>query len=286
MCVRQTMTLDDWIDLSRDFDIDGLEFYWPFTPWRQPAEMERIRRRVEDQGRSIPMMCYSPDFTQPDPELRCREVDNEILAIQASAALGAKYCRVLSGQRRPEVSRQQGIQWVAECIRRLLPIAEKCGVVLVLENHYKDPFWEYPEFAQRSEVFLELLDAIGRSPWFGVNFDPSNSIIAGEDPIELLEAVKHWVVTMHASDRYLDGGSLADLRQLDAHPLRGYADILKHGVIGQGLNDYHRIFAILAEVGFTGWVSIEDGSDPGVGASDIAQSAKFLRTMMSAHGLM
>jgi sugar phosphate isomerase/epimerase len=149
----------------------------------------------------------------------------------------------------------------------------------------KDTFWDYPEFAQQRDVFLELLDAIGPSPWFGVNFDPSNSIVAGEDPIELLEAVKDRVVTMHASDRYLAGGSLDDLHRLDAHPLRGYADILQHGVIGKGLNDYDRIFAILAEAGFRAWVSIEDGSDPEVGAHDIAESAKFLRAKMCAHGL-
>lgn len=285
MCVQRTMSVDDWIDLSRDFDIDGLEFYWHFTPWRDPAEMERIRRRVEDQGRSIPMMCYSPDFTHADSEQRRREVENEKLAIRACAALGAKCCRVLSGQRRPEVSRRQGIQWVAECIHSLLPAAEKHGVVLILENHYKDTFWEYPEFAQWCEVFLELLDAIGPSPWFGVNFDPSNSIVAGEDPIELLEAVKDRVVTMHASDRYLEGGTLEDLRKLDANPVRGYAAILKHGVIGRGLNDYDRIFSVLAAAGFKGWVSIEDGSDPAVGAHDIAESAKYLRTKMRAHGL-
>jgi hypothetical protein len=34
----------------------------------------------------------------------------------------------------------------------------------------------------------------------------------------------------------------------------GYASYLCPGVIGKGLNDYDRIFAILAKVGYDGWI--------------------------------
>ena len=118
-----------------------------------------------------------------------------------------------------------------------------------------------------------------------MNYDPSNAIIAGDDPITLLEAVKHRVRTMHASDRYFEGGTLADLRRLEAQPQTGYATVLKHGVIGRGLNDYDQIFSILKNIGFDGWISIEDGSDPKIGVKDIAQSAVFLRQKMRQHGL-
>src|SRR5690606_23127249 len=107
-------------------------------------------------------------------------------------------------------------------------------VTLILENHYKDGHWNYPEFAQHQHVFLELLDRLGEQSCLGVNFDPSNAVIAGEDPIELLEAVKHRVVTMHASDRYFEGGTFEDLRRIEANPSTGYAGILTHGVIGRG----------------------------------------------------
>ena len=111
-----------------------------------------------------------------------------------------------------------------------------------MENHYKDNYWLYPEFAQKRDVFLGIVGQID-SPWFGVNFDPSNAIVAGEDPLVLLEAVKERVVTMHASDRYLESGTLDDLKTQDGS--LGYARNLKHGVIGKGLNDYDRIFSIL-----------------------------------------
>ena len=40
------------------------------------------------------------------------------------------------------------------------------------------------------------------------------------------------------------------------------------------MNDYDAIFRILAEVRFSGWISIEDGMD---GLDEIARSAEFLK---------
>jgi sugar phosphate isomerase/epimerase len=284
LCVQRTLTVETWIAQAAGLGVDGLEFYWGFTPSDGEAR-RRLRRLIEAQGLTVPMMCYSPDFTHPDPAFRAAQTVQARRAVEATADMGGRFCRVLSGQRRPEVSTQDGIRYAAECIAALLPYAQSQGVILVLENHYKDGYWEYPELAQKQDVFLELLAAIPPSPWFGVNYDPSNALIAGDDPLVLLEAVKTRVVTMHASDRYFAGGTLEDLRAREAHPQAGYAPFLKHGVIGQGLNDYDRIFTILGGVGFGGWVSIEDGDDPTVGMEHLRLSARFLRAKMSQHGL-
>ena len=83
----------------------------------------------------------------------------------------------------------------------------------------------------------------------------------------------------------MEGGTLEDLRRMETQAQTGYAHILKHGVIGRGLNDYDRIFSILKGGGFNGWISIEDGPDPKTGVEDIAQSAVFLRQKMQQYGL-
>src|ERR1043166_2778754 len=103
LCVTHTMTVGQWMDLALDFDVDGLEFYWGFVPANNPAEWDRVRKKAEGQKRSIPMLCYSSDFTKPSLEDRKKEVEMQKAAIRAAAGLGAKYCRVLSGQRRPHV---------------------------------------------------------------------------------------------------------------------------------------------------------------------------------------
>ena len=148
---------------------------------------------------------------------------------------------------------------------------------MILENHYKDDFWEYPEFAQKMDVFCDLVARVD-SPNFGVNYDPSNTFLAGEDPLELLERVKHRVVTMHASDRYLAEGTIEDLRREE--DVTGYAKRLRHGEIGKGMNDYDAIFSELKGVGFNGWISIEDGVE---GIEQLRRSAEFLRRKIKQH---
>jgi sugar phosphate isomerase/epimerase len=227
---------------------------------------------LEEHGLAMPMMCYSPDFTMPDAEARQAEVAKERRVMEATAALGGSFCRVLSGQRRPEVSREQGIDWVVESIEALLPQAGDLGLTLTLENHYKDNYWTYPEFAQSSDIFCAILDRVP-SPRLGVNYDPSNAIIAGEDPLAVLDKVKDRVVTMHASDRSLKPGyTLDDLRAQENSV--GYAAVLQHGEIGKGLNDFDAIFRTLRDAGFQGWVSIEDGVN---GMDELRRSAEFLR---------
>jgi sugar phosphate isomerase/epimerase len=220
------------------------------------------------------MVCYSPDFTHPDQGFRKKEIESQVEMIQATAELGGQYCRTLSGQMRPGVDRSRGIDWVVSCIESCLPKAEQYGVCLVMENHFKDGYWKYKEFAQKMDVFLEIVNRID-SESFGVQYDPSNALVAGDDPIELLEAVFDRVRTMHASDRYLlPGTTLEQMREADG--TLGYPKNLLHGVVGRGLNDYDGIFSRLARGGFHGWVSIEDGVN---GMEEMKESVSFLRSM-------
>jgi len=164
------------------------------------------------------------------------------------------------------------VKYAADCIYECLSYAKEKNITLILENHYKDDFWEYPEFAQKMDVFCQLVDAI-HHPNFGVNYDPSNAYLAGEDPIEILKRVADRVITMHASDRYLLEGTIEDLKKEEGGAL-GYAKRLKHGEIGKGLNDYDTIFTELKRVNFDGWISIEDGVD---GMDQLERSVTFLR---------
>ncbi len=270
--VSGQMSIFEWIKLADELRVDGLEFYNNFADVKDSKDWSTIRKAVEETGMVIPMMCASPDFTIPDPILRKQEVEKEIYAIEMSAALGAKYCRVLSGQRRKDITREEGMNYVVDSINACIPTAEKLGITLIIENHYKDDFWTEPEFAQMMDVFVDLVGRID-SKSFGVNYDPSNVIAAGEEPLELLEKIKHRVVTMHASDRYLANGTIEDLRKAEGGSA-GYVSFFKHGVIGKGLNDYDAIFKTLKDVGFDSWISIEDGVD---GMDQMHESADFLR---------
>ena len=277
LCRDGTMRVSEWIELASKLDIDGLEWYAGFIEMEDKNNWLRFRKEVEAHNKVIPMMCCSPDFTHPDPVFRAKEIEKQKHWIEMTYVLGGSYCRVLSGQRRPVLSEQEGVNLAATCIEACLPYAEERNIILILENHYKDDFWEYPEFAQRMDIFCKLVEKIDH-PNFGVNYDPSNTFLAGEDPLELLYRISHRVVTMHASDRYLKEGTIEDLRKEDAGTL-GYAKRLSHGEIGKGMNDYDAIFAELKRVGFNGWISIEDGVD---GMDQLERSVSFLRKKMAS----
>ncbi|MEI2811237.1 MAG: sugar phosphate isomerase/epimerase family protein [Nocardioides sp.] len=278
LCKEGSMKVSEWIALAATLDVQGLEWYAGFLEMADEANWPRFRKEVEDTGKTIPMMCCSPDFTHPDAAFRDREIAKQKRWIDMTHALGGNYCRVLSGQRRPELSVDEGVRLAAESIEACLPYAKERGITLIIENHYKDDFWEYPEFAQKMDIFCKLVDRI-HHPNFGVNYDPSNTYLAGEDPIELLKRVSSRVVTMHASDRYLKEGTLEDLRREEGGAT-GYAKRLSHGEIGKGLNDYDAIFTELKRVGFDSWISIEDGVD---GMDQLERSVEFLKKKIAVY---
>ena len=276
LCVQHTMTLSEWIEIAATLEVDGVEFYSGFIEDNE-GFLKDAKASLERHRLQMPMLCCSPDFTQTDPDRLQEEIDREIRMIEITACFGGRFCRVLSGQRRPNLPKEAGIAQVARVIKSLLPVAEQYGVVLTMENHYKDNYWQYPEFAQKMDIFTAIISQID-SPWFGVNYDPSNTLLAGEDPLELLERVKYRVASMHASDRYLKTGTLEDLRREENSA--GYTARLAHGVIGRGLNDYDRILSTLNSVKFSSWISIEDGMN---GIEDLRESVRFLKTKIDQH---
>ncbi|MFK5920771.1 MAG: sugar phosphate isomerase/epimerase family protein [Verrucomicrobiota bacterium] len=285
LCKDGTMKLSEWIEIASRLDIDGLEWYAGFLEMQDEQNWPGFRQQVEDQGMVIPMLCCSPDFTHPDRGFRADQVVQQKKWIRMIATLGGSYCRVLSGQKRPSLTREEGIIYTTECIQACLPFAADNGITLIIENHYKDDFWKFPEFAQPMDIFCDIVNRIDH-PNFGVNYDPSNTYLIGEDPLELLRRVAPRVVTMHASDRYLKEGSLEDLRA-EEMGAEGYAQRLCHGEVGQGLNDFDSIFQIAKDSGFgspdrkpESWISIEDGVD---GIEQLERSAIFLRQKIAQY---
>lgn len=275
LSVKRTMTVFEWITKAGRLPADGLELYSGVFWQTDQDYFDAIGEALQVEGFEMPMLCTSPDFTNPDADTRESEFDRQIEMMKITRHLAGPggSARLLSGQKHPGVSRGQGVEWVVAFYQRLLPIARELDVTLAMENHYKDGAWEYVEFAQRSEIFLEIVQSIDDRVHFGVQFDPSNALVAGDDSADFLEKVIDRVVTMQASDRFLaPGTSLDDLREADG--TIGYSPALQHGVIGKGLNDYDRIFTTLSTNGYDGWISIEDGVH---GMDEMLESVLFLR---------
>jgi sugar phosphate isomerase/epimerase len=269
-----------WIRSAATLGAEGLEHYDGFFRSLQAADVDPIISAMADTDQVSSMLCFSPDFTHPDAAERARQIERQHAAIDLAVRLGTRFCRTLSGQRRPGLTRREGIARTVDALWRSLEYAERRDVVLCLENHYKDGSWQYPEFAQPEDIFLEILERVD-SPRLGVQYDPSNALVGGYDPIRFLEKVMPRVVTMHASDRHLaDGTTIEDLRESDG--TIGYSDKLRHGEIGRGLIDYDAIFRILASARFSGWISVEDGVN---GLDELKRSLAFLQDKQSEYYL-
>lgn len=253
--VSGKMSLFEWIKIASDLDIEAIEIYNRFFESHEKAYLEKISCCLKEAKLKVHMICCSPDFSNPEKKIREKEIKRFKQDMNVAASFGASLIRTTTGQKYPQVSYKDGVEWVVECMETLLSHAQKRGVILALENHYKDDLWKYPEFAQKLDVFTEILDKIP-SPHLKVNFDTSNSIMAEEDPVEVLQAVKDRVVSLHASDRQMVKGKLV------------------HKAIGEGIVDFESIFTILKQTGFSGWVSIEDGVE---GVEEIERSIIFLR---------
>jgi hypothetical protein len=65
--VHKTMTLFDWIAQAAQLGVDGLELHSLFFEGADEAFEARVCAACNAAGLARPMMCFSPDFTQPDP---------------------------------------------------------------------------------------------------------------------------------------------------------------------------------------------------------------------------
>ena len=63
-----------WIHDAARLGGEGIEHYDGFFPSLAPADVDPIVRAMEATGQISSMLCFSPDFTHPDPDERARQV--------------------------------------------------------------------------------------------------------------------------------------------------------------------------------------------------------------------
>ena len=243
--VSGTRSFEQWIRDAATLGGEGVEHYDGWFRSFEPKDVDPIVQVMDETGQVTSMLCFSPDFTHPDADERRRQVERQKAAIDLTVRLGARHCRTLSGQRYPRHDARRHRPHRSTASARSLDYAESAASCCAWRTITRTAPGAIPEFAQPEDIFLEIIEQID-SPHFGVQYDPSNAVVGGFDPVAFLEKVKHRVVTMHASDRYLaPGATLDDLRTGDG--ATGYAAALKHGETGQGMNDYDAIFRILPD---------------------------------------
>jgi sugar phosphate isomerase/epimerase len=254
------MSVPEWARMGRELGLDGVDISILFAADRSRAAIEEMRRAVTDEGMRIVMVTSYPDFTHPDPAQRARELALEQEVIEAAAGLGAQLVRVTAGQAHPQTSRADGIEWAADGLCRLQEWARGTGVTLAYENHAKPGVWQYTDFCQPPDIFLEIARRTEPSG-LRINFDIGNAAAYCDDPLALMEAVLPRIVSIHASDTAARGA-------------------LQHVLLGAGVTPYADLFARLVEYGWDGWICMEEASY--LGREGVAAAAKFVRSTWEA----
>jgi sugar phosphate isomerase/epimerase len=233
----------EWIRFAASLDLDGVDFSILFFRNVDEGGVYDLREEIHRLGLQACMLATYPDFTHPSPAERNRQVEDMRNNIRLASQLGASLIRVTAGQRHPDVSRQQGVKWAADGLRQVVAEADQRNVRLAYENHTKGAPWQYWDFSQSSDIYLEILDAL-RDTSLGVNFDTANPLVSDEDPLILLEKVKDRVISVHAFDVRAPG-------------------VLEPVVVGAGVAPFPEIFSVLKSTGFDGWICIEEASRTG-----------------------
>lgn len=249
------MHLREWLAFAKELGLDGTECSLGFVEPIGRYGVDEMRRLCDEIGIAVSMVTCHPDFTSPDPAERARQVEDMGRNLETAVALGAPLARVLSGQRHPGVSDDQGIAWAVEGLTRVAEIGDRLGVRLAVENHTKSFFWTYFDFAQRGDVFVRIVDGM-RGTSVGVNFDTANAMVTGEETLPLFERVKDRLAILHVADLQTPGE-------------------FKFCRIGHGIAPIEEVFRRARAQGYDGWVSIEEASRSGLDA--FREAVAFVR---------
>lgn len=254
------ITIAQWAAYVQAKGVDGYDISSMFFPNHTATTILKIKNEIAKEGVTIAptMVCCYPDFTNPDPLERDRQIEYLKSDIALMSDFGFKYVRITAGQNHPGLSIEDGVERCVDCFARMVECADKYGVKMVFENHSKPGAWPLIDFSFNPDAFLAVCRAMKDLP-IGVNFDTANAVACGADPLALLEQVIDKVWTVHMNDTATVGK---------------WTPI----ALGQGLVDFDKTFALLNQHNYDGWVCIEEASGNGWQGIDnaIAVARKYV----------
>ena len=235
----QKMSIEDCIDHAGAMGFDGVDILHMQMERESNVYLQNLKRRALVNGLDLCGFSIHQGFVKPDPAERQENIDHTIKCIELAYKLGIPCMRLNTGRWRtsksfddlmanrgieppkPGYTDEDAYPWVIEAIEKCLPTAEKCGVLLALENHWG--------LGLTPQGVLRIVKAVN-SPWLGVLVDTGNFL---EDPYDKIETLASKAVFMQAKTYY--GGGIWYTLDLD----------------------YPRIARIMHKYDYRGYVSLE-----------------------------
>ena len=177
------------IDKASEFGFDGIELLLIQMESEKNNYLQRLKKRAFDSGLDIMGLSTHQSFVSPDASKRKENIELTKHQIEVAYSLGIPTIRINTGRwgtTKPigdksefdvlmdnkgvesiidGYTEEEGFKWVIDSIEQCIPTAEKCGVVLGLENHWG--------LGLTSKGVMKIVNAID-SPWLSVTLDTGN----------------------------------------------------------------------------------------------------------------
>ncbi len=256
------LPIEDCIDLAAEAGFDAIEILHVQMQREDNAYLQQLKRRAFVNGLDLCGFSTHQSFVFPDAGERQKNIDHTIHCIEMAYQLGIPTIRVNTGRwgtskdfdalmankgiepRLEGYTDDQGFEWVIDSLEKCLPVAEKCGVLLGLENHWG--------LGRTAAGVMRIVDAVN-SPWLRVTADTGNFL---EDQYEQFTNLAPHAVFVQAKT-YYGGGTWYTLEI-----------------------DYERIASILLAANYKGYISLEfEGKE--AASTAIPKSLTMLRAAFS-----
>ncbi len=233
--------LENVMEAAAELGLAGIEILHRQMASEENSYLQSLKRRAFQLGLDIYNFGIHQDFVWSEVEERQREVVHTLRCIDLAHEMGIPSIRINSGgfRKRGPFSEliaaggrvepwdgytfDDGFEWVIDSIEQCLPHAERRGVMLLLENH-----WGLTTTADGLLRIIETID----SPWLRAILDMGNFYFE-PDMYGAMQKIAPYVWLAHAKT-YPGGGTVFTL------------DL-----------EYARIFRMLLDAGFAGYVSLE-----------------------------
>ncbi len=231
--------IESCIDHAAAMGFDGIELLLVQMTSEENSYLQSLKKRAFHSGLDLMGFSTHQGYLSPDKAYRDENIEKTIHQIELAYKLGIPTMRLNTGRWGTSESfdhlmenrgiepaiegytDEDGFKWVIDSIARCLPKAEKCGVVLGLENHWG--------LGRTAEGVRRIVDEIN-SPWLSITLDTGNFL---EDPYDELEKLAPDTYFVQAKT-YYGGGKWYTL------------DL-----------DYPRIGEIMRKHNYKGYISLE-----------------------------
>jgi sugar phosphate isomerase/epimerase len=218
-------------------------------PNMDDAAAAALKAKLDRSGIYVSSLAVDGNHVDPDPAARDKQNQTTMKYLELCGKLGIPNIGGQSGTMRGKPLQEQVDEIVKVYTEKYFPLCEKNKVRILWE-----PYAGGPNIATGPVGWEALFKAFGDSPHVGLQFDPSHLVWQFMDPIQAARDFATKIYDVHLKDTEI---LWHVLRRGGIQPVNN-ARWWRFRLPGNGSVDWKAFFAVLAEVGYTGAMNIEN----------------------------